>query len=241
VGGAWVITVANQVDKIEYFYQCDVEPLCSHCNKSECKKRKYGIGSGGEISANIQRVIKVMTDPVIWYLEIDDHRIELSTDQLLNFQLLKRAALESLDRIIGQMKNSEWQEILQKMLEENLEIVHMPADSGSSGAFMGMLSDFLTNNAASPNFEDLLNGVPHFDKKEGKYVFRLSDLMDYLSARKFTQYSTAKVSSKLREIGAEYGTTRVKGKQVRWWKLSPPDDEQDEDFKVQEPEELPLQ
>ncbi len=39
-----VVIVQEQLEKKEYFYTCKSEPLHSHCNKSLCRSRKFGVG-----------------------------------------------------------------------------------------------------------------------------------------------------------------------------------------------------
>jgi hypothetical protein len=39
-----VVSIQEQLNKKEYYYTCKQEPIHSHCNKSLCRSRKYGVG-----------------------------------------------------------------------------------------------------------------------------------------------------------------------------------------------------
>ena len=45
-----IVALQKQHEKKEYQYQCNVEPLKSHCDKQVCKTRKFGVGNGNTYS-----------------------------------------------------------------------------------------------------------------------------------------------------------------------------------------------
>ena len=44
-----IVNLQKQLDKKEYFYTCKEEPMSSHCSKSICKSRAYGVGDSENI------------------------------------------------------------------------------------------------------------------------------------------------------------------------------------------------
>jgi len=230
-------SIIASVGRGEYFYQCEEQPICDLCDKSICRTRKYGIGGDKTLPVTISDLVKLKTDPVIWYLSIDGYRIELSTAELHNFPSVQQRAAEVLTKHIGSIKKADWFVMLENLME-NCEIVEMPEDSGTGGSFKQHLNDFLTM-APSSSKEDMLNGMPWFH--DGVYSFRIVDLMEYLRNKRFGAYAQGKVAAKLKELGAEHGNGAIKGAFVRWWTIEQPYDSQTEDFDVPDIEGLGMQ
>ena len=44
LGAQEVLTVGKQVQRKDYFYKCNDQPIASHCNSPLCRTRKFGIG-----------------------------------------------------------------------------------------------------------------------------------------------------------------------------------------------------
>jgi len=182
----------------------------------------------------VEKLTKLQTDPVLWYVQIDGERIELDTVQLYSFRSVQMRAAEVLTKHLPSMKNADWMVMLSELMD-TCEVVNMPPESGTAGAFTNHLHEFLLNGTASYDKSDLLNGVPYYDKDGKQYLFRLGDLVEYLKNRRFTAYSQGKVSAKLREMGAGNDEGKIKGAFVRWWTIRLSDDAgQSESFDVPE-------
>jgi len=232
-----VTGIINSVSRGDYFYTCAEEPICSICDKTECRKRKHGIGGDKTLNAAITGLTKVETDPVTWYLTVDDCRIELDTAGLYNWRAVQLAAADALTKHLPSMKNGDWMALLAELMD-NCETIHMPPDSGTGGAFVAHIHEWLQGGSASAQKDDLLNGVPWFDSDTQTYAFRINDLMDYLKNRRFNAYSQGKVAAKLKDLGAESCSGKIKGAFVRWWKFTPMTEGQTEDFDIPEIREL---
>ena len=82
-------TVIKQLNKKDYFYKCEDQPIKPFCNKEICKLRKYGVGSAG-ISNDLSSLTKIDGDPPIWILNVDELRVELSTQGLISQQQFQK-------------------------------------------------------------------------------------------------------------------------------------------------------
>ena len=59
-----IVQLQKQLEKKDYFYQCSEEPMCSYCNKSLCKRRKFGIGSNRDTHwPQLSNLIKITYRP----------------------------------------------------------------------------------------------------------------------------------------------------------------------------------
>jgi len=59
-----VALIISQLQKKEYFYKCDDQPIASYCNKEVCIGRKFGIGPGQK-SNDLGSLTKINGDPPI--------------------------------------------------------------------------------------------------------------------------------------------------------------------------------
>ena len=54
-------------NKKEFFYKCNEEPMCSHCDKALCKTRAYGIG-GDTVFPLLSDLQKILLDTPYYYV-----------------------------------------------------------------------------------------------------------------------------------------------------------------------------
>jgi hypothetical protein len=76
--------IMKSLKKKSYSYQCTSNPLAQHCDRATCRTRKFGVGGGANSLPVLSSLTKLCTDPPIWFLEVEGHRLELTTDQMLN-------------------------------------------------------------------------------------------------------------------------------------------------------------
>lgn len=194
----------------DFFYTCKAAPLCNYCNMPECRKKKHGIGVGGTGLPKFGTLSKLLTEPVIWFLEIEGGgRLELSTEDLQNQRRFQNRCMESLNIMPTMIKAEEWQSLIQGLLE-TVTVVEMPIELTVSGMLKRHLEDFCTGRVQAMNKEEILNGKPWFDS--GFYYFRMQDFMDYLVRRKFNDMSLSEIGMWFREWKADKKFFNLKGK-----------------------------
>ena len=130
------------------------------------------------------------------------------------------------------MKKDLWEELVGERLE-TLEIIEAPKDAGVEGQFVALLEKFFSRPIADTR-EQLLLGK-HWKDEDGKYadkdfvVFRSTDFITYLDRERFREYKPRDVWAILRRMGAKHGQFNIKGKNVQWWAMPEPN-QQDEAF-----------
>jgi hypothetical protein len=209
-----VLSVAKQVQKKDYFYKCNDQPIAGHCNSPLCRTRKYGIGASGGTPL-FSNLTKQNSDPPIWFLDVEGGRLELETEELLNQTRFQRKCMDSLNIIPPKVRDNVWRTIIQQLLD-NLTIIEVPQDASTEGHFNELLETFCTERPARER-DELLLGKPWSDKT--RTYFRLADLMDFLHRKNFRDYPRNKLTAKLKNMGGEAHFFNIKGKGVNVWHI----------------------
>ncbi len=224
-----VIMIIKNIEKKDYRYSCKDQPLCSHCNASLCRSRKFGIGLSGAYP-QISGLTKLDTEPPIWFLDIEEKRVALETRQLQNYKEFQHTCMEQLTVFYMPMKNEEWATIVGDAME-NVIILEAAPEMGVRGHFMELLEDFCMNRHRGETKEDLLLGKPWHDAESGRHYFKLTSLMQHLEREGFRSWGRNTVGKVITEDigGRHFFNVRSKGVNVVWV----PDD-------FQETPEIPL-
>ena len=210
--------IIKSVEKKDYFYTCNDAPLTQFCDKSVCRTRKYGIGSGGAAGGLVLGSLsKLMTDPPIWFLEVEQgQRVELTTDQLLNpIEFQKRCADALKGVLVPVMKRATWTDYLRPAMENVIEIP-APADMSAGGHLEELLEEFCTDRAQANTWEEILSGMAF--TKDGKTYFQLAGFVNHVQ-RKSKEYKRFTITKWLREFGATDYIREIGGKDKRLWRI----------------------
>ncbi|TAK94340.1 hypothetical protein EPO05_06495, partial [Patescibacteria group bacterium] len=137
-----VLGIMKSLRKGDFFYTCKQSPCCNFCNMPKCRTRKFGIGTASAGMPKFGSLTKLLTVPPVWFLEIEGGgRLELGTDDLQNQRRFQARCMDVLSIMPAAMKQSDWQEIIQGLLE-NVTIVEMPVESTPVGQLKQFLEDF---------------------------------------------------------------------------------------------------
>jgi hypothetical protein len=213
LGNKEVETITQQLERKEYFYKCDDQPIASFCNKELCITRKFGIGPGQK-SNDLGSLTKINGDPPIWILDVDGQRVELSTDSLVSQMQFQKDCLSQINLFPKTMSTKAWQGRMQVLLSQ-LTIVEVPPEATRKGEFEDHLTSFCCDRARGTDREDVLQGISVW--AEGKVFFQVKDLKRYLTNNQFNYYSAVHIGLRLREFGADKMFWNVKGKGVHVW------------------------
>lgn len=211
-----VVDIIRRLEKKDYYYTCKEQPLLAHCNSAVCRTRKYGVGGDDDFPV-ISGMSVLDTEPPLWFLDVEEDRIELTTEELQNYKSFHRVCMEQLFRCYRMMKQDAWLQIIGDAMRTAVKI-EAPTEVGRSGHFYELLSSFLTDRHVGEMRDDLLVGRPYFDEDLQKYFFRLGDLTKYLENSNFRSLSRAQITTRIRRIGGNQHFFNVKGKGVNvWW------------------------
>ena len=175
-------------NKKEFFYKCNEEPMCSHCDKALCKTRTYGIG-GDTVFPILSDLQKILLDTPYYYVNVDGDRVRLESATVLYDQrLFQIAVLEQIDLILPTVKKTDWKKLIQKLLD-GLEEIDPPAGSSKVDQLQNHLEEFCTNRSSTTTTkEDITRGNVYQSDK--KYYFVFSRFFHgYLQKRKWDEKS----------------------------------------------------
>ena len=210
-----VISTIKRVEEKDYNYRCKDQPLVSYCNSVLCRSRRYGVGGGGHYPS-ISGLSKLDTEPAIWFLDINDSRVELSSRQLSNYQEFQIVCMERINVTFMPMKRETWLEMVGNAMDQTL-VIEAPPELGTHGHFQELLHDFLHDRHRGETKEDLLLGRPWFSEEEGRHYFRLRDLTAFLKREGFVEWGRNQVGQRVQELGEKhFFNIKDKGLNVLW-------------------------
>lgn len=207
-----VTGIINSLEKKDYEYTCKEEPMRSHCNSMLCKQKKYGVGRGG--FPVISSLSKLETDPPLWFADVEEARLELTTDELQIYMKFHKACMNKVNKGFEMMKQSAWMTVLGEALD-NVQIIEAPEETTIQGSFKELLEEFLTNRGRGKQWDDVLYGRPF--EEDGRHNFRMKDLKKFL-VQNGLKLDQGFIFSRLKELGGDSGQKTLKGnRHFNYW------------------------
>lgn len=219
---AEVQTIIKSAERKNYFYTCSDEPVVSYCQKAICLTRKFGIGNAADdLGVLLNGLTKINTTPPTWIVAINGIRIELeSTDFLLNQTNFRQLCVERVNILPNRVKAPAWESAIKNLLS-HVEIIEAPEDASPVGQLLHLVEDFCLSRATARTKDEMVTGKPY--KEDGNTYFRSSDLMKFLSQRRFREIDKAnKVWNVLREHGGSSKQLSIGGRSYRVWSIPSP-------------------
>lgn len=207
--------IVSQLNKKEYFYKCDDQPIASHCNKEVCIGRKFGIGPGQK-SNDLDSLTKINGDPPIWIMNVDGKRVELGTDSLVSQKNFQKDCLNQINVYPKAMSEKAWAARMQTLLS-NLTLIEAPPEATAKGELEELLTSFCCDRARGVEKEQILQGIAVWI--DDCIFFQLRDLQKHLKSNGFTKFSNVQLGLRLKEMKAEKVDWRVKDKTLHLWFL----------------------
>ncbi len=184
-----VTAITKSVNKKDFFYKCNEAPCAQFCNKSECHKRKYGIGNTNLDSDSlvIDNISKHQSgDSVMWIVECQGERVSMSTEELYNPRAAIMKIWEKTNKVMKPVKAEIWIGML-KNLMQTLVIIEDPEDVSDKGQFTDLFTNWLESfgsNLPKEKTALFFQGIYH-DPTDDKIKFKFSKLKEYLTNKKF--------------------------------------------------------
>ncbi len=193
-----VVTIQKQHEKKEYQYQCSHEPLKSHCNKTLCKRRKFGVGKGSSMP-DIDGLTILTSEPRLYFLDVNGKRLELTTKQLQMPMLFQEACMEQLNfmPLLDDKKN--WHERINELMEKAV-VIDVPDELTYKGQFKELLQMYCTSRIRARAPEEMSIGKPW---TEGDLTyFTMKGLQEFLKQRGFTYFTRVQIQERLKELNS---------------------------------------
>jgi hypothetical protein len=204
LGSEDVSGLIRSMGKKEYRYKCRESPMQDHCDSRLCGLRTFGVGQD-----NVPIVISQLTmyniDPPIWFVDVPGGRVEVSTEELMDFRRFNIACGKQIRLSFAVVKHAEWTSMV-SIAMHNSQTIEVPKEVGMVGQFKYALSEYLTNRASGQRADDLSRDRPWFDE-EGtlapgagpRYYFKLIPLTKHLNRNNWP----------LKEFGQTWITLRI--------------------------------
>lgn len=199
-----------------YRYTCKKHPMASHCNSKLCRGRKYGVGTSEEVP-KLSGISKLNTEPPIWFINVNDMRVEASTDQLQNYFKFHALCMEKGNVCYRAMKQQDWLTILGDAMQNETTIIEVSSEVSVYGQFKELLDEFLTDRQLAEDKEELVRNLPWKDVESNRVYFRLSALQSYLERQNFKHFNRAKLVQRIRDLGGDNHFFNLKNRGINVW------------------------
>lgn len=212
-----VLALTKSLNKTEYFFPCNKAPLENFCNKSVCRSRKFGIGSlDTEFNINLGSLLKIVTDPPTWILDIEGVRVALDTEDLITQERFRRFCVASINKLPPTLPKAEWEKIVREKLA-TVEYVDAPKESRTGDRLQQYLKGYITLTPPAKEKREILMGRPYLDDVSDMYWFRGNDFMKFLEVQGIRNPEPRKVWVALRSLEAGHKQVNVKGSNFQVW------------------------
>jgi len=209
-------TVLYSLNKKEYNYKCNEQPIQAYCDRPKCLTCKFGVNDDGQMPS-LNGITKISTDPPCYFLTISEKRIgPLKSEQIINFNFFKKVVFENLNMLLPKIAEKLWIETVNDLMIK-LEQVEAPDDSSNKGRLWDLLERFCTGSTASEVQEDLLRGKAVVKKEITE--FRINDFMEFLERHRFKEFKLHEITAYLKNKGATHDSKKIKGKFTNFWQI----------------------
>jgi hypothetical protein len=189
--------LAKSYGRKDYTYACGKAPLVTHCARKVCVRRKFGVrGSGSgeeeaELMAELDGLVCVQSEPdasglvdaesTMWYLNVNGHRVRLSTEELQNPAAFNRACLAQIRLQPLALGAKAWRTKVNE-LASAAEVQTIPYAATPDGITWAHVGEYLANSATCTEKRQVLMGGVYVEQGEAHFV--LHRLMEFLHARR---------------------------------------------------------
>lgn len=211
---AIVDRTCNSVKDNEYVYKCKDIPCNGFCNKTECRKREFGLGrdKGHFTGVDYGQLFRYMTaEPYyIWKLRLqgqEQWKDVIFKDEgfLLDQKNFAKMCVRYLNQAPMQVSNNDWYAILNSVLP-NIQDVEVKQESDTSGLSLlrNSFINYLSNKQArrdSPYQIKVGLCVRQMRNGQAKYFFTHRGFSDYLRNQKIS-FDYNMLRETLKQFGA---------------------------------------
>lgn len=207
--------ICNSVSTNEYMYKCKDIPCNSFCNKTECKKREFGLGRDKGHFTNVDfsgQIFRYNAEEpyYVWQLRLvgQENWVDVvfknEGDILEQFNFAK-LCVRYLNHAPMRVSSNDWYAILNTVLPKVVNIeVKAEVDTSAKAQLRNEFIAYLSNKQAKRDSPyQIRAGLAYYENKEGvgKYYFLHNGFIDYLNNKKI-KFDLSILGENLREFGA---------------------------------------
>ena len=207
--------ICNSVRDNEYVYKCKDIPCSSFCNKSECRKREYGLGrdKGHFTGIDYGQLYRYLSaEPYyVWKLRLQGQEkwkdvIFKDEAYLLDQKNFARMCVRYLNQAPMQVSNNDWYGVINSVLP-NVQEIEVKKETDTSGLSVvgNAFITYLSNKQArreSPYQIKVGLCVRQATNGQAKYYFTHRGFSDYLRNQKIP-FDYNMLRETLKSFGAE--------------------------------------
>jgi hypothetical protein len=212
--------IIKSVDKKDYRYRCTDPLIAEHCDRLKCAQIQFGIGTMPNSFDNLMmgRIIKVMTDPPHWIVDLNGKDTRLTTEELMDYQVIRKRGMELHNLIWPFMKREEWAQILKSKMKDVKEL-EAPEDASKYGDLYDMLREFMSLGLRNVDRGAMTRGIPCLTELNGAKViaFRSQDFVSFLKKKRFRPIQNPDMWMALRQVGCDHTKVKVEDRAVQVW------------------------
>ena len=160
-------------------YRCKDAPINAVCQSGLCRTKRFGVGYGEEEMPVLGSLTKYTSKPPQWFLNVNEDRIELKSEQLYSAPLFALACLDQANLVIPVPKPKDWKQYYLKPLLQSIQEVEPLQSLDPVNEIMDLLQDWTTNRQNARTLDDIFNKLPYTDDKREYTYFRMDDLFNF--------------------------------------------------------------
>ena len=211
--------IIKQADKKDWGYKCKDQPMCSLCNKSKCRIRKYGVGDSNIIT-DVGNVLQYGdNEDTIYHVTVNNEQTIVCTiEELYDQHKFRKKCLVKLASMPSIMKREDWDMYITTIVSKAIK-VKSEFEMTPEGEFRNVLTRYISNQANALDIDDILNGQCFVDHEESKVYFRMDQLQEYMRNRRYGVLTSNQMGIFLRNLGGDYSKRKLNNKkgQLVWW------------------------
>ena len=195
-----VINLGKSLDKKDWAYKCKEEPFKSYCDPTLCASRKHGIGNESPDMPSVGGLTIMLSEPRVYFMDVDGSRIQISTEQLQNQVLWQRACMEQMNIMPPTVKPQKWQQMINQLMQ-NATVLEVPEEATVKGQFKEHLKSYCTSHIRAMAPEEMEMNKPWTD--DGVTKFKLEGLIEFLHHRRFKVDNRGQLIQMIRDLGGD--------------------------------------
>jgi hypothetical protein len=201
-------------------YRCKDAPINAVCQSGLCRTKRFGVGFGEEEMPLLGNLTKYTSKPPQWFLDVNENRIELKSEQLYSSPLFALACLDQANLVVPVPKAKDWKQYYLKPLLQNVQEIEPLQSLDATNVILDLLQDWTTNRQSARTMEDIFNKLPYTDPDRKFTYFRMEDFYNFCKRNNW-ELDKTKTGNLLKQLDVfvEEDRVRVKKQQPRLIKI----------------------
>lgn len=216
---AEVIGVIAHLQRKEYAYSCKQPPLAQHCQRATCIKREYGIGikDAQEIfGISLENVLRLETDPPIYYADFGERRIEFMADHITSQNLFRKTVVEQTGHLILPVPGGKWFQFMAHVCA-TATVVVAPPETSRKAHIISLVEDYCLEQVPGRVWEDIIDGQTL--EVEERVYFRPHKFIQAINKEHHLKTTISDVYKALLGAGVKSAKREIGGKSYDVWSV----------------------